>query len=865
MRTILGLGFVLTVFVLLINASLAIRNTYRLRDNNRYVLQTDAMLALLEKTLSTVKDAETGQRGYLLTGAESYLEPFRTAVASIDDDFVRLGALISGNREQQERVALWEAKWREKLAELNETIRLRKEFGLAAAVRVVLTNRGQAIMDEIRSVVDTMMATERNALGRRMAQSAESVDRAIASLVIATSVALLLVVLFYMAVLRHLASRQKNEQIIQEQLERWRVTLASIADAVVVTDHVGHVTFLNAVAQALTERGPDEALGQPLEVVFPIVNESTLEPVENPVAKVLQQGRAVGLANHSALMSRSGRLIPIDDSAAPIRDERGNTLGVVLVVHELTESKQAIRRLEDSEARTRAILETAVDAIITIDERGTVESVNPAGERLFGYSAAELVGQNVKLLMPEPYHGEHDGYLANYRTTGQRKIIGSGREVVGRRKDGTTFPMHLAVSELRLGKQRMFTGIARDISELRDVIRRLEESEARTRAIFEAAVDALITIDECGTVESVNPAGERLFGYSAAELVGQNVKLLMPEPYHGEHDGYLANYRATGKRKIIGLGREVVGRRKDGSTFPMELAVSEVRLAGRRLFAGSVRDITARKQDEEQLRFYAEELQHRNTELLRSNQELDEFAYIASHDLKEPLRGIHNYANFLIEDYGDKLDEDGRAKLVTLKDLTQRMYALIDSLLEFSRVGRVDLAIRETDLNEVLVEVLDSLRISLQEQEVQVRIPKLLPTIRCDRVRITEVFRNLISNAIKYNNKVEKWIEIGWDTRPEPQPGQSPETSPITPSMVSVFTVRDNGIGIQEKHYESIFRIFKRLHARDKFGGGTGVGLTIVKKIIERHGGRIWVESTHGEGTTFAFTLAAEDGHHGGG
>jgi light-regulated signal transduction histidine kinase (bacteriophytochrome) len=332
--------------------------------------------------------------------------------------------------------------------------------------------------------------------------------------------------------------------------------------------------------------------------------------------------------------------------------------------------------------------------------------------------------------------------------------------------------------------------------------------------------------------------------------------MLMPEPYHSEHDGYLANYQATGIKKIIGIGREVVGRKHGGTTFPMELAVSEVRLGDRRLFTGIVRDISERKRAEEQLRFYAAELQERNADLTRSNQELDDFAYIASHDLKEPLRGIHNYATFLVEDYGDKLDDAGRSKLDTLKSLTQRMENLIDSLLEFSRVGRVNLSVGETDLNEVVQQVLDSLHITLEERGIDVRVPKPLPTLRCDRVRVGEVFRNLITNAAKYNDKAEKWVEIGYDAASWPGPANTASGEAKNQQTPLVFYVRDNGIGIPEKHFPSIFRIFKRLHARDKFGGGTGVGLTIVKKIIERHDGRIWIHSTVGEGTTFSFSLS---------
>jgi len=245
---------------------------------------------------------------------------------------------------------------------------------------------------------------------------------------------------------------------------------------------------------------------------------------------------------------------------------------------------------------------------------------------------------------------------------------------------------------------------------------------------------------------------------------------------------------------------------------------------------------------------------------VRSNQELDEFAYVASHDLKEPLRGIHNYACFLIEDYGEQIGADGRAKLETLKQLTQRMDALIESLLQFSRVGRIDLAVQETDLNEVLVEVVASLQISLEVKGVEVRFARTLPCIRCDRVRIAEVFRNLLSNALKYNDKPQKWIEVGATNLARvPPPGGAARaadrgTSPDTPDE-RVFYVRDNGIGIPARHLDSVFRIFKRLHARDEFGGGTGAGLTIVRKIVERHHGRVWIESTPGEGTTVYFTL----------
>ena len=247
------------------------------------------------------------------------------------------------------------------------------------------------------------------------------------------------------------------------------------------------------------------------------------------------------------------------------------------------------------------------------------------------------------------------------------------------------------------------------------------------------------------------------------------------------------------------------------------------------------------------------ELAEINLELERSNTELDAFAYIASHDLKEPLRGIHNYSNFLLEDYAEVLNAKGVDKLHTLIKLTKRMEDLINALLHFSRLGRQELSFQSFNLNQSLEAISELFTVSKGGENIEIRIPRSLPNIIGDRVLLEEVFTNLISNAFKYNNQSEKWAEIGFL---EPTTSDSLE-QPSTPKLLT-FYVKDNGIGIQEKHMDAIFRIFKRLHGLNKYGGGTGVGLTIVKKIIERHHGRIWIESFYGAGTTFYFTLPTE-------
>ncbi|MEM8809283.1 MAG: ATP-binding protein [Cyanobacteria bacterium P01_G01_bin.38] len=253
----------------------------------------------------------------------------------------------------------------------------------------------------------------------------------------------------------------------------------------------------------------------------------------------------------------------------------------------------------------------------------------------------------------------------------------------------------------------------------------------------------------------------------------------------------------------------------------------------------------------------ADELSQLNSELERSNIELDAFAYIASHDLKEPLRGIHNYSSFLIEDYGDQLGDDGAHKLQTLMRLTQRMEDLINSLLHYSRLGRAELSITPENLTELVDGVIDVVKISKPEQ-VSFQVPRPLPTVACDRTQVIELFTNLISNGIKYNDKPEKQIEIGYLTPDEATAQSIWPTAIENPLDTVIFYVRDNGIGIRAKHLDNVFRIFKRLHPPGRFGGGTGAGLTIVRKIVERHSGQIWIDSAYGEGSTFYFTLEGQ-------
>ena len=357
---------------------------------------------------------------------------------------------------------------------------------------------------------------------------------------------------------------------------------------------------------------------------------------------------------------------------------------------------------------------------------------------------------------------------------------------------------------------------------------RLRESEARVHAIVETAAEGIIVIDEQGIVDRFNPAAERIFGYIEADVIGKNVSMLMPAPYREEHDGYLARYLKTGEKKIIGIGRELAGMRNGGETFPMDIAVSEVRLSDRRMFTGIVRDITERKRVEERQTCLMHELES-------ANEELRNFAYVVSHDLKAPLRAIGSLADWVVTDYADKFDDEGKAHMQMLLSRVRRMDGLIDGILQYSRVGRVKEVSVAVNLGQLVPEVIDLLS---PPANIVITVDNPLPTVMGERTRLQQVFQNLLSNAIKYMDKPEGRIRIGC----------------VAAGKKWKFSVADNGPGIEERHFERIFQLFQTLAPRDRVES-TGVGLSLVKKIIELYGGEAWVESKLGEGSTFFFTL----------
>jgi PAS domain S-box-containing protein len=496
--------------------------------------------------------------------------------------------------------------------------------------------------------------------------------------------------------------------------------------------------------------------------------------------------------------------------------------------HEVAHRKRVEQALREAEEYLRLMVESVKDfAIFTVDPQGLVVTWNPGAERLFGYPEKEILGQQLATLFtPEDRAaGVPEQEIATAAAKGR-----SSDERWHQCKDGGRFFASGVLAPIfdEENKLRGFTKIARDITERKEAEEAVREAAVRLKAIVETAVDGIITIDERGLIESINPAAERIFDYTHDEVVGRNIAMLMSDPERGQHDHYLHDYLRTGRQKIIGTIREVRGLRKDKSVFPMELAVSETRLGTRRIFTGIVRDIT--------------EYQRIVEALKDADQRKDQFLAMLAHELRNPLAPISNAVQIMQLEGPNGPSFQWSTEVIA--DQIKHMTRMVDDLLDVSRItrGKVDLQKETITLADVVDLAFEASRptIDAYRHQLSVVLPDEPIVLEVDPPRLAQVLSNLLNNAAKYTD----------------EGGQISLTAEKLDHEV-VIRVRDSGIGIAPEILPKVFELFTQAdQTLSRSRGGLGIGLTLVRSLVEMHNGRVTAHSAGlGQGSEFLVRL----------
>jgi PAS domain S-box-containing protein len=614
----------------------------------------------------------------------------------------------------------------------------------------------------------------------------------------------------------------------KESGAKYRGLLEAAPDAMVVVNKKGEIVLLNLQAEKQFGYSRDELVGQKVTNIIPegFAERLIADDLRSTADALAQQ---IGTGIELTARRKDGAEFPIEIMLSPLQNAEG--ILVTAAIRDISVRKSAETHLAQMEGRYRGLLEAAPDAMVVVNHKGEIVLLNVQAEKQFGYSRDELIGQKVTNIIPNGFAERLIADDLRSAADALAQQIGTGIELTGRRKDGSLYPIEIMLSPLESDEGILVTAAIRDISARKAAETHLGQMEARYRGLLEAAPDAMVVVNQAGEIILLNVQAEKQFGYRRDELLGQWVKNIIPK---GFAERLIADGTRTAAEALaqqIGTGIELTGRRKDGGSFPIEIMLSPLESDEGILVTAAIRDISVRKAAETHV-----------LELNRSNEELGQFAYVASHDLQEPLRMVASYTQLLAKRYKGKLDSDADEFIAFAVDGANRMQRLIQDLLAYSRVATKGNDLLDTPSEEALRRALINLRGAIEDSGALVTHDPL-PAVLADETQLTQLFQNLIGNAIKYQRPGIALVHVSAAKNEEGK---------------WTFSVKDNGLGIDAQYFEKIFVIFQRLHKREEFAG-TGIGLAICKKIVERHGGTISVESQLGQGSTFRFTMEGSD------
>jgi PAS domain S-box-containing protein len=611
----------------------------------------------------------------------------------------------------------------------------------------------------------------------------------------------------FIGVTRDITERKQAEEALRNAEEELRVIFESIGDAITVTDLKGNIVQANEVAY---RKGGYKTKEEFMKINgFELMVPEDRDMLVREVTKSLKQGKSGTGLMECRFQTKQGEYLA-ELQVNILYNSEGNPAGFIATSRDVTERKAAESARRESEEKLRAVFESVGDGITIIDLAGTIVDANEAAVRIGGHKSREdLIGRNgLEFIKPDEREKAAEAVMETIKTD-----LGSGTlQYTMIAVDGSEKAVEVSVAPMRdsSGKPVGFITATRDITERKQAEEALRESEEKLRVMFDSTSDGIIVLDPKLTVVEVNDAAVRIFGHSSKdEMLGKPGLEFMQTELHPE-------------------GEEDKGPK-------VELSVSQLRdkegnLAG---FISIARDVTIRKRMEQRLKDAMDDLK-------RSNRDLEQFAYVASHDLQEPLRMVSSYTQLLSRRYKGNLGEDADEFIEFAVDGANRMQGMIQALLAFSRVGTRGNPFEPTEGEAILEKALTNLKAAVEDSGSEITHDSL-PTVSVDGIQIIQLFQNLIGNALKFRGDKPPKIHIGVEEREEDW----------------LFSVSDNGIGIDPEYKERIFVIFQRLHGKGEYPG-TGIGLALCKRIVERHGGRIWVDSEPGKGSTFSFTVPKE-------
>ena len=886
------IGFILAVLLTGLIGFLSWRSARLAAQEADLVAHTHAVMGTLDVTVEHAIELETSARGFALTGQDLLLTHYEAARGTINQDFGTLRHLTTDNPNQQRRLDVLEPQIAAALAFADELVAARRNVRAIPGASEI--KQSERVVDAIRGTIQQMQAEETRLLNERSQKTGAARRLTTFVTVAGTLVGAVFILLAGFAVNREIgvsarvraqvsalnteleqrveqrtaavqseiAARIATEQKLRASEELFRLLLDGIKDyAVYMLDPEGRVASWNVGAARIKGYSTEEILGKHISCFYTAEDREAGMPV-----RTLQSAIATGrFEGHGLRVRKDGSTFWAHVVILPIYDDSGKLRGFSKVLHDVTERKQVEEALRESQAQLTGIIQSAMDTIITVDDQQRIVLFNAAAEKMFRCSASDAVGQSIERFIPQRFRSQHAGHIRRFGETG---VTSRGMGTLGAlwalRADGEEFQIEASISQIETRGKKLFTVILRDVTERKqaeaELARRAAELARSEQALrvqtrmFQSVLDSmdegLVTADENGKFLLWNPAAEKILGMGAMDLSIQEWA-----PHYG---CYLPDAVTPFPTDQLPLVRAIRGEAADVEMFVRNPKLEQgvwIEVTGRPLkdedgvLRGGVvafRDVTRTKASEREIRKLNDELEQRvvqrTAQLEAANKELETFTYSVSHDLRAPLRHIGGFSKILVEEFGPALDPTAQHYLQRIEEGTRRMGVLVDELLNLARVGRHSLSLQVTGLNSIVAELVSMLKPESEGRQVEWIIADL-PFVECDPILIKQVLQNLMANALKF-------------TRPRPRAvieiGQVEENG-----NPAVF-VRDNGVGFSMKYADKLFGVFQRLHRPEDFEG-TGIGLATVQRIIQKHGGRVWVEAELDRGATFYFSLGASE------